>query len=226
MSRREVIVFDMDGVLVDVTSSYRETIRQTVRYFTGIEIPNECIQELKNAGGWTNDWAVAHRLIQDLGSQVRYDDVVAKFQEFFLGAGDGAGLIRQERWVAQPGLLERLSARARLAVFTGRPRQEAWLTLNRFAGGLVFDPVVGAEDVARGKPAPDGLLLIAQRTDATQLWYVGDTVDDARSAQAAGVPFVGVAAPHAPLREQLVNRFQALGARAVIEDINQLEGVL
>ena len=41
-----VLVFDMDGVLVDVTESYRETIRQTVRYFTGQEIGNERIQDL------------------------------------------------------------------------------------------------------------------------------------------------------------------------------------
>jgi phosphoglycolate phosphatase-like HAD superfamily hydrolase len=26
----EVLIFDMDGVLVDVTASYRETIRRTV----------------------------------------------------------------------------------------------------------------------------------------------------------------------------------------------------
>lgn len=222
----EVIVFDMDGVLVDVTFSYRETIRQTVKHFTGAEISNERIQQLKNAGGWTNDWAVAHRLIQDLGFDVRYEDVVVRFQQLFLGSGDGPGLIRQERWIAEPGLLERLSRRAALAVFTGRPREEAWLTLNRFAKEIAFHPVIGAEDVARGKPEPDGLILIARQTGAARMWYVGDTVDDARSAQAAGVPFLGVAAPGMPRRQELVERFTSLGAKAVIEDINQLEGVL
>ena len=59
-----VLVFDMDGVLVDVTESYREAIRQTVQHFTGQEIGHERIQELKNAGGWTNDWALAHKIIQ------------------------------------------------------------------------------------------------------------------------------------------------------------------
>lgn len=223
---RQVIVFDMDGVLVDVTFSYRETIRRTVKHFTGAEISNERIQMLKNAGGWTNDWAVAHRLIQEHGVEAPYEAVVEKFQELFLGAGGGPGLILEERWIARPGLLERLSRRAALAVFTGRPREEAWLTLNRFASGIRFDPVIGAEDVARGKPEPDGLLLIAQRTAPSRLWYLGDTVDDARSAQAAGVPFIGVAAPAAPRRRELVERFESLGARAVIEDINQLEGVL
>lgn len=222
----EVIVFDMDGVLVDVTFSYRETIRQTVKYFTGVEISNERIQALKNAGGWTNDWAVAHQIIQDLGFAPRYEDVVARFQELFLGSDNRRGLIGQERWIAQPGLLERLSRRAALAVFTGRPREEAWLTLNRFAPSIVFDPVVGAEDVARGKPEPDGLLLIARQTGASRMWYIGDTVDDARSAQAAAVPFIGVAAPASPRRQELVNLFTSLGAKAVIEDINQLEGVL
>ncbi len=32
---RQLIVFDMDGVLVDVTESYRETIVRTVEHFTG-----------------------------------------------------------------------------------------------------------------------------------------------------------------------------------------------
>ena len=30
-----MLVFDMDGVLVDVTESYRETIVRTVEHFTG-----------------------------------------------------------------------------------------------------------------------------------------------------------------------------------------------
>ena len=39
MSRQapDVIVFDMDGVLVEVTQSYREAIRETVRHFTGVD---------------------------------------------------------------------------------------------------------------------------------------------------------------------------------------------
>ncbi len=31
----DVIVFDMDGVLVEVSDSYRESIRETVRHFSG-----------------------------------------------------------------------------------------------------------------------------------------------------------------------------------------------
>ena len=31
----QMLVFDMDGVLVDVTESYRETVVKTVEHFTG-----------------------------------------------------------------------------------------------------------------------------------------------------------------------------------------------
>jgi HAD superfamily hydrolase (TIGR01548 family) len=220
-----VIVFDMDGVLVDVTESNRETIRQTVRYFTGREIDNDRIQALKNSGGWTSDWAVSRKLIQDLGVKVEYDSVVARFQEIFLGNGDD-GLMLRERWTARPGLLEGFGRRYRLAVFTGRSGEEARMTLNRFARELVFDPVIGAEDVASGKPAPDGLLKVAAATRAERLWYVGDTVDDARSARAAGVPFIGIAAPGSPRREELATLFAVEQAIAVLDDINQLEGIL
>ena len=225
MAPRGLLVFDMDGVLVDVTESYRETIRRTVQYFTGREIGNDRIQDLKNAGGWTNDWSLAHRIIQDLGVTAGYDSVVAQFQSIFLGDGEN-GLMRQEKWAARPGLLEDLGGRYRLAVFTGRPRAEAELTLSRFAPHLTFDPLIGAEDVERGKPAPDGLIKIAALTGAGQIWYVGDTVDDARSARAAGVPFIGIASAGSPRSAELVSLFAAENALAVLDDLNQLETVL
>jgi phosphoglycolate phosphatase-like HAD superfamily hydrolase len=56
--------------------------------------------------------------------------------------------------------------------------------------------------------------------------YVGDTVDDARAAKAAGVPFVGVAAVDAHFREETVALLEAEGARAVVESVNELEGAL
>ena len=58
-----------------------------------------------------------------------------------------------------------------------------------------------------------------------KLFYVGDTVDDARCAKAAGVPFIGIAAPSNPRYLDLVFLFQAEGAYAIVDDINYLEQV-
>jgi HAD superfamily phosphatase len=216
---KKLIVFDMDGVLVDVTESYRESIAQTVKHFTGVELGREQIQQYKNQGGWNDDWKLSHHICSSRGCDVPFETVKDYFQSIFLGDGSD-GLILREQWVARPGTLEKLAGNFDFAVFTGRPQSDAALTLNRFAAGLTFSPVIGMEDVTRHKPDPEGLLKLPRTA-----FYVGDTVDDARCARAAKVPFIGIAAPSNPLYIDLVFLFQEEGAYAIIDDINYLEEV-
>jgi HAD superfamily phosphatase len=215
----------MDGVLVDVTESYRETIARTVEHFTGRLITNDQIQQYKNHGGWNDDWRLSHHIVTSAGLDVPFEEVKAYFQSIFLPDGSGGGLMLRERWIANPGTLEKLAETFRFAVFTGRPRAEAQLTLDRFAAGLTFDPVVGMHDVSSHKPHPDGLLRILAANCDCKLFYIGDTVDDARCALAAGVPFIGIAAPSNPRYLDLVFLFQAEKAYAIVDDINYLEEV-
>jgi HAD superfamily phosphatase len=220
-----VIVFDMDGVLAEVTESYREAIVQTVEHFTGQRIARELIQDYKNQGGWNNDWALSQKIAADLGVQVDYDTVVKQFNIFFLGE-NGDGLVMRERWLPKAGLLERLSKQYELSIFTGRLRYEADITLRRFADGLRFDPIICADDVKAGKPAPEGLIAIRNRRPWLKLWYVGDTVDDARCARAAGAPFIGIAATAHTKRDELVRLFEQEHAVAILENVNQIEDAL
>ena len=227
---KPLLIFDMDGVLVDVAESYRETVARTVEHFTGVPVTRAQIQDLKNLGGWNDDWQLSHHMITTAGVDVPFDQVKEYFQSLFLGNGSNLGtltdgLILREQWVARPGMLERLNQHYRFSVFTGRPRYEASLTLGRFAGDLVFDPIVTMESVQNHKPAPDGLLQILSANPGSKAFYVGDTVDDARCARAAKVPFIGIAAPANPRYLDLVFLFQEERAYAIIDDINYLEEV-
>ena len=114
----------MDGVLVDVTQSYRETIRETVRHFGGPDISHERIQDYKNSGGWNNDWALSQKILADSGIEVPYDTVVREFNRIFFGENND-GLILREQWIADPALLDRLDRRHALCIFTGRLQYEA-----------------------------------------------------------------------------------------------------
>ena len=221
----QLIVFDMDGVLVDVTDSYRETIVRVVEHFTGAAMTHPQIQDYKNQGGWNDDWKLSHHVIRQHGVEVEFQTVVDYFQKLFHGNGTD-GMILRERWMAREGLLERLAARFDFAVFTGRMRWEAQYTLDRFAPSLQFSPIIGMHEVTAHKPAPEGLLKIAAVSGGRKIWYIGDTVDDARSARAAGVPFIGIASPHSPRRAELVSVLEAEKAVAVLDDINQLESVI
>ena len=220
-----LIVFDMDGVLAEVTESYREAIVQTVEHFTGKRIERESINVYKNAGGWNNDWALSQKIAHDLGVDVPYDEVVDHFNEIFIGK-NGDGLIMRERWFPQQGLLERLQERFDLAIFTGRLRYEADITLKRFAAALSFDPVLCADHVVQSKPAPDGLLAIQRIKPGRKLWYVGDTVDDARCARSAEVPFIGIAARGHSRRDELLRLFEQEKAAAVVENVNEIEAIV
>ena len=221
---KPLLIFDMDGVLVDVTESYRETIAQTVKHFTGVDLTREQIQDYKNQGGWNDDWKLTHHLITAAGQEIPFETARDYFQSIFLGNGEG-GLILREEWVARPGVLEELNRQFRFAVFTGRPKVEAELTLHRFAGGVVFHPVIGMYDVENRKPHPEGLLRILKADPGRKVYYVGDTVDDARCARAAHIPFIGIAAPSNPRYIDLVFLFQEEGAFAIIDDINVLPEV-
>ena len=222
----DLLIFDMDGVLVDVTDSYRETICATVKHFTGVEVSKAQIQDWKNQGGWNDDWRLSQHMIRQAGREVDLETVIAYFQAIFHGENGTEGLIMRERWIARGDLFDRLARRFQLAVFTGRLRWEAEFTLKRFAPGLQFSPIVGSEDVERLKPYPDGLLKICAATPGCRAWYVGDTRDDGLSAQAARVPFIGIASPANPRYTELKQALEETGAVAVLDDINQLEKVL
>jgi len=218
MVERQVLVFDMDGVLVDVSESYRETIVRTVEHFTGRRISREMIQQYKNSGGWNNDWMLSQKICADLGVEVEYQTVVEYFNDLFLNQG----MIDRERWLPRNGFFDSLCPRFDLAIFTGRSQIEVDVTLGRESCAGRFCTIVTASDVENAKPHPEGLLRIAARHPGKRLLYVGDTVDDARSARAANVPFIGVVGPETPNRDEVVRLLEAEGAIRVLSNINEI----
>ena len=66
MNKKNLIVFDMDGVLIDVSNSYRATVRQTARLFFKSAPASEKLPQplfplrdlavVKQSGGLNNDW--------------------------------------------------------------------------------------------------------------------------------------------------------------------------
>ncbi len=70
---KNLIIFDMDGVLVDVSNSYREVVRQSVILYLkevlGVEADNynwitlEHVDRVKKSGGLNNDWDLTYTII-------------------------------------------------------------------------------------------------------------------------------------------------------------------
>ena len=221
----QVLVFDMDGVLVDPAETFRRALIETVRHFAGVTMSQDDIVRIKNGGGYNDDSDIAMLAIRSAGVSAELAEVRAYGRQLYWG-DDGDGLIRNERWLAGPGLLERLGARMRLAIFTGRGRQSARHTLQRFCPSVAFDPVVTHEMVANGKPAPDGLLYIQRAAPDREIVFVGDNIDDCRSARAARVRFFGIVSSETPRHAETRELFRQSGAEDVLETVNDLEDML
>jgi HAD superfamily hydrolase (TIGR01509 family) len=87
----------------------------------------------------------------------------------------------------------RAAGRSPLAVVSGAMRSEVELVL-RAAGLLVFDVIVSAEDVTRGKPDPEGYLLALRRLrlPAADAVAIEDSPPGIAAAKAAGLSCVAV----------------------------------
>ena len=218
----EIIVFDVDGVLVDVRGSYHRTVLETVRHFTGKRVTRLELLRWKSQSGFNDDWKLSTAWVQSLGGKFEYEEVKSKFLDLYWGQ-NSEGYVAQEKWLLPRSSLRRLAARSELALFTGRVHREVDYTLDRHRLREFFHAIVTVEDVEQPKPDPEGLLKILAGRDPSTAIYLGDNVDDAIAAQSAQIPFVGVLAAQAAVRRERVALLKEFGARAILNDVRDLE---
>ena len=89
---RAVVLLDIDGVIRDVSASYRRAIIETVHHFHGQRPKLAAIDALKSEGSWNNDWQASMELLRRAGHTPlpAFEELVAVFEGFYFG-GDPAG---------------------------------------------------------------------------------------------------------------------------------------
>lgn len=220
-----VVIFDVDGVLVDTRGSFQQTTLEAVKFFTGKTVTLSELHRWKNLPGYNDDWKLSTAWVRSLGGNFEYDEVKSKFVELYWGMNQD-GNVRREKWMLPRAMLKRLAAKSELAIFTGRNWNELDYTLDRNKVREFFREIVTVEEVKLGKPDPEGLLKILNGRNASDAVYIGDNVDDATAAQAAHIPFVGVLPPRGAVRRFRIARLRELGALAILPDIRKLEAWL
>ncbi len=218
----QVIIFDVDGVLVDVRESYQRTVLETVLHLTGKRVTRGELHQWKNRPGFNDDWKLTHAWIQDLGGKFSYEEVKKQFEDTYWGH-DGGGNVSHERWLLSQGQMLDLTSRAELAIFTGRTRAQLDYTLDRFSARKHFTRIVTVESVAKPKPDPEGLLQILNGRPQEAALYLGDNIDDAMAAQSAGVTFVGVLPRRSQERRIRATRLRELGAGDILGDVSEIK---
>ncbi len=227
------LLFDMDGVLVDVSRSYRRAIEETVEHFTGRSIGKNAIQRYKNYGGFEDDWKLTHAIITDTAMEVPLSRVIEEFQDRYRG-DDWDGFITEEPALIEDQTLDALNGEGcLLGIVTGRPEEEAQWTLEHQDWTDYFPLLVGKEKQGdRQKPDPfpleHSLTMLAAagcNFGSEEVAYVGDSVDDMKAARAADMWAIGVVPPYVDTAEHRA-LLKERGAHVVIDDPNALPDVL
>lgn len=183
------LIFDLDDTLVDTSRSYGRTVAELVSRFAGQSLDQGELGALRLEGGYNDDWDAAAELLRRRGVVVGRAELARAGQGVYLETA-----VQNEEWMMPDDLLDRLRARYRLLILTGRPRAEYTPVWGKHADAR-FERVYCRDDFGdlRPKPAPDTLLATLRELALMGGIYVGNSVDDMRAAREAGLRRIGVA---------------------------------
>lgn len=215
----ECILFDMDGVLVDVSLSYREVIRLVVESF-GQSVTASEISRAKEEDGANNDWLVTQRLLKNKGVETDLEEVTERFEKLYHGTDETPGLYTEEVPLVNPELLEKLTADFKLGIVTGRPRLDAERFLKIHDLAKYFSVVICQKDAPQ-KPDPAPVKLAMQKLGVKRAWMIGDAPDDIAAARAANVLPIGMLYQK-DKKEESERALYLKGASVIINDVFEL----
>jgi len=182
VARFPVVLFDLDGTVIDSGGIILASMRHATREVLGREVGDE---ELMAAVGGPGLEAQMRAFDPE-----RVDELVTVYREH------NEPLHDELRCCAgMEGALRRLHAEGRkLGVVTAKRRSTVELAFAHVPLGHLFDVVVGGDETERHKPDPEPLLLAADRLGVrpADTVYVGDSPFDVRAAKAAGMRSIAV----------------------------------
>ena len=195
-----LILFDIDGVIRDVTNSYRMAIQETVSLFCEWKPSIQDIDSIKSEGCWNNDWDLSYELIHrhvqknnlSLTLPTR-KELIKCFEDFYFGGDpsndscEWSGFIKNETLLVNKNLFDELTLRRiGWGFVSGAELPSAKFVLEQRLG-LFSAPLVAMGD-APDKPDPTGFISLSSKLSKIPLGdthppiaYIGDTVADVKT---------------------------------------------
>ncbi len=181
--RFPVVLFDLDGTVVDSGAIILASMRHATREVLGRDFADE--ELLASVGGpglEAQMRALAPERVDELMRVYRaHNEPLHRSLACCTGMDE---------------VLVRLRAEGRrLGVVTAKRRATVELAFAAVPLGHLFETVVGGDETAHAKPDPEPILLALERLEAPACAaaYVGDSPFDVRAARAAGTHAVAVA---------------------------------
>ena len=175
-----LIVFDLDGTLVDSRRDLAEATNRLILERGGRAIEQAAVVHMVGEGSAK----LIARAFRAAGLEVT-PDALPRFLELYAERLD----VYTRPYDGVPEMLEQVGCLAPLAVLTNKPTPHTEALLAGLALRRYFARIVGGDGPYPRKPDPRSLLSLAAEFEATadDLVLVGDSVFDLRTARAANV---------------------------------------
>lgn len=183
MARFPVVLFDLDGTVVDSGAIILASMRHATREVLGREFGDEELMQAVGGPGLEAQFAA-------LAAPEHVDELVRVYRAHNEPLHD-----ELVSCTGMDDVLVRLKDEGRrLGVVTAKRRSTVELAFLNVPLGHLFETVVGGDETERHKPDPEPLLLAAERmnADPEETAYVGDSPFDMLAAKAAGMYAVAV----------------------------------
>ena len=182
MVRFPVVLFDLDGTVVDSGSIILASMRHATREVLGREYGDDELMAAVGGPGLEAQFAaLAPDRVEELIQVYRaHNEPLHDELEACAGMDDVLVRLREEG--------------RRLGIVTAKRRVTVELAFASVPLGHLFETIVGGDETERHKPDPAPLLLAARRMGErpSEIAYVGDSPFDVRAAKAARMHAVAV----------------------------------
>ncbi len=216
---RRAVIFDLDGLLVDSEPLYMAAWQEA-----GSELGFELTDEIYYSLIGLPEVECEPIVMEHFGAGFPLADFRDRWKQLWSQRFDAGELH------AKPGAVELLGAldeaNVPVALATSSKRDYATISLRSTNLDPYFDHIVTADDVTRGKPAPDLFLLAASRVDIqpSHCLVLEDSATGAEAALSAGMSLILIPDLCAPPRTYVERAF--LVADSLTEALPRILGAV
>lgn len=177
-----IIVFDLDGTLIDSARDISESISALVESYGAPPLPIADVVQMVGDGAPM----LVRRALKQSGLETSPDEALARYMHIY-------DQRLMNHTTSYDGVVETLGVvlrRGPLAVLTNKPRGPSIGILEALGLRGFFTRIIGGDSEYGRKPDSAGLVALRALAPGDQTVMIGDSPADWQAAEAAGVPFV------------------------------------
>ena len=204
--------FDLDGTLVDTETPWTKAIVAFLRD-RGVAASEDDIAPIVCGRSWYDIHSDLHARYEALPKTTAASDARALRPYYDRVVTDPKSVVLR----SSVEFLKKVASFAPVAIVSGSPRADVWDLARTCGIADLLEFVLGTEDYARGKPAPDSFLKAAStlEVDASECVVVEDSTAGVKAGVAAGMRVLAL-----DRNEKIPQMFT--GATWIVKDLSEI----